>query len=68
MNCLVCNQPLDGPTWSTTADNECHLACTDALLDFIFRLRVKGSAHTKGVVEIFLTGARLEMERERLRA
>ena len=68
--CIICNEPLGStrPIWGTTPENECHLECTDALLDFVLGLRLNGSAYTKGLVEVFLTGTRERLERERLRA
>ena len=65
MKCIVCNETLDdGPVW----ENCMHLACSDHLLRFFIHARTTGTAYTKGVLEIVLTGTRLSMERERLRA
>ena len=65
--CIICNEPLGStkPIWGTTPENECHLDCTDALLDFVLGVRNTGNAYVKGVIEVLLTGARLEMERLR---
>lgn len=64
MNCIVCNRELTGPIW----EPDLHLECADELLAFVLRSRSTGNAYVKGVIEVLLTGTRLSMERERLRA
>ena len=68
--CIICNEPLGSTRaiWGTTSENQCHLDCADALLDFVLGCRQNGSAYTKGLVEVFLTGTRETLMRERLRA
>ena len=70
MNCIICNEPLGStrPIWGTAYENQCHLDCTDALLDFTLDCRTTGNSYVRGVIEVLLTGTRETLMRERLAA